>query len=249
MGIDRRLVVGLARAWATCFFVRLSDPDGHAATQAAALEKPGCRRGFTTFLWIMPIAISVLMYFVIPGLLACPVPRESVRATCERRDPRSAGPTTVPCPCLLSLLYAFSVISAFSMSACLPVFGVYLSGSAGVAVAVLIACLFAWVAWGTYRLQPAAWWGALVVVVVGTADGVFAFAAMDISEMYKKMGIAAEMLESMRKAGLFDILSRYGPWLSLTSGLAALGYLMFLRRYFFGAKVGAPESALGSGSR
>jgi hypothetical protein len=219
------------------------------ATQAAVAVNAKLPEGLTTFMWIVPIATSVLMYFVIPGALLALCQRESVRATCERRDPKIRWTDRCPLPVLpLSLIDAFSVSSAFSMSTCLPVFGIYVSGSAGVAVAVLMACLFAWLAWGTYRLKPAAWWGALVVVVVGTADGVFAFAAMDMSEMYKTMGITAELLESMRKAGLFDILSRYGPWLTLTSGLAALGYLMFLRRYFFRAKVPAPESALGSGS-
>jgi hypothetical protein len=219
------------------------------ATMAPLSDQAKLPPGFVTSMRIMSMAITACMYLVIPGALLALCHHESVRATCERRDPKIRWTDRCPLPVLaLSLALAFSTTSLVSMSACLPVFGIYISGVAGVAVAVLIACLMAWLAWGTYRLQPVAWWGALVVAVVGTADSVVLYAAMDLSEMFKKMGLSAADTERVQKAGLFDGLSRYGPWLSVASGIGLVGYLIFLRRYFFGAKVPAPESAMGSGS-
>jgi hypothetical protein len=152
----------------------------------------------------------------------------------------------------MSLFFAFGVVSLLSPATwqwTLPLFGIHLSGAAGAAIAVLIAGVNAYLAWGTYRLKPAAWWAALVVTVVGSADLVLVTATTDLFEMYKKVGLPAEDIEIMRKAGLFDSMSRWEPWLGAVGAIACVGYLLFVRRYFFGAKVPAPESALGNGLR
>jgi hypothetical protein len=216
------------------------------ATSAALTDKATMPPGFALLMRIVPIATSAFTYLVVPGVLLALCHHGSVRATCERRDPRTRWTDRCPLPVLaLSLLFAFSMSSPFSMSDCLPVFGIYLSGAAGVAVAVLVACLMAWLAWGTYRRQPAAWWVALVVAVVGTADMFVMYAAMDLSEMYQKMGMPAEQIEPLQKAGLFALLSRYGPWLTLASGIGFLAYLAFVRRYFGSAEVPSPSVVTG----
>jgi hypothetical protein len=239
LGTARRWAWTLTVAWSwvwiamgavSIVYVILTIP----ATQAAVAEKAGLPPGFTTLMSIVPILISAGLYFVLPAALLVLCQQESVRATCERRDPKLRWTDRCPLPVLaVSLMFAFSVSSLFSLATCLPVFGLYITGAAAVTAAVLIAGVFAWLAWGTYRLQPAAWWGALVVAVVGMADAVFTFAAMDVAVMYKEMGMSAEMVEAMQKAGLFATFSRYGPWLSLASGIGSLGYLIYLRRYFF----------------
>jgi hypothetical protein len=58
--------------------------------------------------------------------------------------------------------------------------------------------------------------------------------------MYKKMGMPADQIELMQKAGVLDILSRWGPWLGVAGGIVWLGYLLFVRRYFFRGEVPAP---------
>jgi hypothetical protein len=218
---------------------------GLPAISAAARDGAKATAGSEMLLWAVPIVTFVLMFFAIPGTLLALCHHESVRATCERRDPKTRWTDRCPLPVLaVSLLLTFSISSTFSTGGCLPVFGFYISGVAGVIVAALIAGLLAVLAWGIYRLRPAAWWGAAVAAVVVTADSVFMFAAMDLSDMYRRMGTSAELIEQMQKAGMFQMFSRYGPWLSLATGIGALGYLMFLRRYFFGARILAPSAQL-----
>ena len=50
----------------------------------------------------------------------------------------------------------------------MPLFGVFVSGAAGAAVILLLALVLAYLAWGTYRLRMAAWWGMLLLWIVGT---------------------------------------------------------------------------------
>jgi hypothetical protein len=216
---------------------------GHG-TWAAIAEQGKLPPQMATVMRITTTVMLGCIYIVVPGLLLALCHPKSVRATCERRDPKRRWTDRCPLPVLaLSLVFALSLISMFSMAAyrwTLPVFGSYVSGATGAALVVLIAVVLAWLAWGTYRLQPAAWWGALVVFVVGTANAVVMFAAMDLSELYKKMGMPADQIELMQKAGILEMLTRWGPGLGVAGGIGWLGYLVFLRRYFFGAKVASP---------
>jgi hypothetical protein len=66
------------------------------------------------------------------------------------------------------------------------------------------------------------------------------FATMDLSEMYKKMGVPADQIELMQKAGILEMLTRWGPTLGVAGGIAWLGYLLFLRRYFVKSRGIAP---------
>jgi hypothetical protein len=195
-------------------------------------------------LQITTTVILACIYLVVPGLFLVLCHHKSVRATCERRDLKTRWTDRCPLPVLaLSLMFALSVISMFSMAAyhwTFPVFGVYVSGATGAAFVVLIAAVLAYLAWGTYRLQPAAWWGALVMIVVGTANMVVMFAVMDLSEMYKKMGMPADQIELMQKAGILEMLTRWGPTLGAVGAIGWLGYLLFLRRYFVGSRASSP---------
>jgi hypothetical protein len=212
---------------------------------AAAAEQGKLPPQAATAMRITSTVVFACLYVGVPGLLLALCHHKSVRATCERRDAKTRWTDRCPLPVLaLSLVFAFSFLSMFSMAAyrwTFPLFGSYVSGTTGAALVVLIAAALAYLAWGTYRLQPAAWWCALVLYVLGTANAVVMFAAMDLAEMYKKMGMPADQIELMQKAGVLDILSRWGPWMGVAGGIVWLGYLLFLRRYFFGSKVVSPS--------
>ncbi len=181
-------------------------------------------------------AVLACMYIVLPAVFLLFYQWPSVRATCQRRNPRSCWTDRCPMPVLaLSIIMAASVASMLLMPAygcVMPLFGVFLSGASGAMVGLLITLVLAYLAWGTYRLQMAAWWGTLLLFIVGTLNMVVTFSRTDLMKMYEKMGMPAAQLEMIRKTGFVESLSHWGPWLGLVSGAVWLGYLLYVRRYF-----------------
>jgi hypothetical protein len=147
----------------------------------------------------MRIAMGVVLaciYILLPGMFLLLCHHESVRTTCLRRDPKIRWTDRCPMPVLaLSIMFALSLVSMFSLVAyrcVVPVFGVFVSGAAGAAVIVLIDVVLAYLAWGTYRLQMAAWWGALLLGIAGTVNMVHTISRIDPMQMYQKMGMPAD---------------------------------------------------------
>lgn len=187
-------------------------------------------------------AVLACIYILLPGVFLVLCHRESVRATCRRRDPKIRWTDRCPMPVLaLSIIQALSVVSMSSVVAygcVMPLFGVFISGAAGAVVILLIALVLAYLAWGTYRLQMAAWWGMLLLVSAGTLNMVVTFSRTDLMEMYEKMGMPADQLELIRKTGIVESMSHWGPWMGLVVGAGWLGYLLYVRRYFVHSGVG-----------
>jgi hypothetical protein len=181
-------------------------------------------------------AVLGCMYILLPGLFIVLCHRESVRATCQRRDPKIRWTDRCPMPVLaVSLILALSILSMSSLVAygCVfPLFGVFISGAAGAVAILLIALVLAYLAWGTYRLRMTAWWMALLLSIAGTVNVVVTFSRTDLLEMYKKMGTPADQLEMIQKMGLVESMSRWGPWMYLVGGAGWLGYLLYVRRFF-----------------
>lgn len=192
--------------------------------------------GAAAMMQIVVLAISGCFYVLLPAMFIALCRGKSVWATCERRDPKIPWTDRCPMPVLaLSIIFAISIMSlSLSMvnGSVIPLFGVFLSGTAGSAVILLIAAALAYLAWGTYRLRMDAWWGALLLGIVGTLNGVVTFSRNDLMRMYEKMEMPAEQLEMIRKSGIVESMNRWGPWMGLVAGAAWLGYLLYVRRYF-----------------
>ncbi len=181
-------------------------------------------------------AVLVCFYIILPTVFLLVCHHESVRATCQRRDPKIPWTDRCPMPVLaLSILLALSVVSMGSVVAygpVMPLFGVFLTGATGAVAILLISLVLAYLAWGTYRLQIAAWWGMVLLWIGGTINGVLTFSRTDLLELYEKAGLPADQLEMMRKMGIVESMSRWGPLLGLIGGAVWLGYLLYVRRYF-----------------
>jgi hypothetical protein len=188
---------------------------------------------------IMAAAIGAFtgcFYILLPGgfLLLCQ--STAVRATCVRRDPKVPWTDRCPMPVLpLSIMLALTAISmplALISGNAMLLFGVFLSGPVGAAAYLLIALFMVCLAWGTYRLKMAAWWGMLLTGIAGGVNTVFIFSGNNLMTLYEKLNMPPEQLELFRKTGFFVAMSRWGPWMSLVGGAAWLGYLLYVRRYF-----------------
>jgi len=188
-------------------------------------------------------AFLTCTYILLPGVFVIFCNHQSVRATCQRRDPKVPWTDRCPMPVLaLSIIHAFAFASMFSVvpyGCVMPIFGVFLSGAAGAVVLLLIELVLAYLAWGTYRLQMAAWWGTLLLWIAGTVNMVVTFARTDLMEMYQKMGMPADQLEMIRKSGVVEAMNRGAPWIGLVVGAAWAAYLIYVRRYFLHGREGA----------
>ena len=89
-----------------------------------------------------------------------------------------------------------------------------------------------YLAWGTYRLKMAAWWGTLLLMIAGFASSVVTFSRVNIVEMYARMGFPAAQLEMIRKLGLANMMC----WVLVPTGAVMVGYLLYVRRDFVRAE-------------
>ena len=185
---------------------------------------------------IVMAAFMACIYILLPGLYILLCQNESVRATCQRRDPKVRWTDRCPMPVLaltvIQALCSVAVPSALAYRSVIALFGVFLSGAAGTVAIVLIMLLLAYLAWGSYRLQMTAWWGTLLTGIAGALSMVVTFARTDLMQMYEKMGFPPEQLELMRKTGIVELMSRWGPWMGLVGAAGWLAYLLYVRRYF-----------------
>lgn len=181
-------------------------------------------------------AFAGCFYILLPGGFLFLCQSTAVHATCLRRDRKVPWTDRCPMPVLpLSIMLAVSAIAmplGTISGNVTPLFGVFLSGLAGTAVMLLIALLMAYLAWSTYRLKMAAWWGMLLVGIAGAVNTLFMFSGNTLMTIYQNVKMPPEQLEAMRKYGFFEMMSRWGPWMSLAGGTAWLGYLLYVRRYF-----------------
>jgi hypothetical protein len=207
----------------------------------AAFEQQGMRQmppGAMVVMHIFQGAILFGIYILLPLLFLTFYRQASVRATCQRRDPKVPWTDRCPMPVFaLSLFLGFSVVSmliSIPTNRCnIPLFGYFAPGVIGIAVMVLMMLLFAYLAWGTYRLQKAAWWVTLLLWGAGTASTVVTFWQTTLLEIYEKMEMPANQLELIRKSGFAEISPSWIVGITLVSGIACLGYLLYVRRYFY----------------
>jgi hypothetical protein len=176
------------------------------------------------------------IYVFLPGIFLLFYQRKSVRETCQRCDPNIPWTDRCPMPVLaLSILLGSAVAwmpSALLHGAVMPLFGVLVSGVPGAAVLLLVTAAMAYFAWGNYRMQMVAWWGMLAFCILGTVNTVVTFMHTDMLALYQKTRLEPVQLEMMQKSGLIRIMRVSMPSMCLLSGLAWLGYLIYVRQYF-----------------
>jgi hypothetical protein len=185
---------------------------------------------------IVMVATLGCIYILLPALFLLFYQRASVWATCQRRDPTVPWTDRCPMPVLaLALMHAFTAVfmPLTGILYCgVPLFGVILSRTAGMAVSLLVAVILAWLAWGVYRLKMAAWWGTLLFIMLGCVSGAVTFSRMNLMILYEKMQMPEAQLKLMRESGIVEKMSGHLPSLMVVAGLVWLGYLLFVRRYF-----------------
>lgn len=192
--------------------------------------------GFAQAMKVAMIIFSAVFYVVLLGTLVLFYRGESVKATCEYRNPAPSWTDACPMPVLAHvLLYVTLALSMLLMGGynwAVPFFGVILSGPAGALMAIAIAVLSAALAWGAYKLKPAALWGSAIFIVAWGASAFVTFARVNLMEFYEKMGMPPQQLDMMRplieSGGLQQpMLIAIPLWI-----VALLALLIYTKRYY-----------------
>jgi hypothetical protein len=180
------------------------------------------------------LTFAAVFYIVIPGLLVLFYSGRDVKATCETRDPHVRWTDKCPLPVLgMSLMctgWAFSLLYMGAYGWVLPFFGTILSGLPGAVVIFALLLLFAYTAYGLYKLDIKAWWCALLINVGWLLSTVITFSRVGMQAFYEKMNIPAQQMEQMKQ---FTTLWEQGMYIPLVIWLVVVGvYLLYIRKYF-----------------
>ena len=180
------------------------------------------------------IGFMTVFYVIIPFVFILFYGNKNVNATCKFRDPQVRWTDKCPLPVLaVSLMFVFWALSMLSMgfySCTIPFFGFIISGATGAAVALVATFLFAYVAWGTYKLKINAWWCAVLLIIAWTLSMVITFSRVSMLDFYEKMGLPEQQLEIIKESCMPCRSTMVLFWGILFLGF--LGYLLYTRRYF-----------------
>ena len=180
------------------------------------------------------IFFMAVFYVIVPAVLVLFYGSKNVKATCELRDPQVRWTDKCPLPVLaLSLIFGFWAASMLFIGFygwAIPFFGFVLSGMRGAAVGLGVMLLSACIAWGTYRLNIKAWWGAVLLIVGWAVSGSITFSRVSMLDYYEKMNFPEQQLEIIKQYSIpqgYVMALFCGLWL-----VGFLGYLLYTRRYF-----------------
>ena len=206
----------------------------------------------------MPPEMMLVMQILMGGLMGCiylilPLAfvlfyrSKHVWATCRFRDPKVRWTDGCPLPVLaLVILFAYGVLCMVWLpfyNFIIPWFGGFLDGASGAVVVLGFAGLQVYLVWGMYHRKLAAWWTAMLFVVVGSVSWLLTMARTDLMELYERMGMPDQQLDMMRQMGMVEKMSAMW-WVGIPFAVAFLGYLIYVKRYFGvseGERVGLEE--------
>jgi hypothetical protein len=171
--------------------------------------------------------------------------KSDVEETCKRRDPVERWTDRAPLPVLAaSVVFASGAVYCVLMSfttPILPVLGRYFTGIAAGGLLLLIAALDGFLAFALFRLHLAAWWIAVVALILRLGSALLTFRHANLLEAYAKMGWSQDQLQMMNaNPGIRSGVYLY--W-GLMFSVLFLGYMFWIRRYFKAPNLRNPVQA------
>jgi MFS family permease len=194
---------------------------------------PAGQSGPPAAIFTVMIGFMAVLMVILPALWF--YGSRHVKATCEAEDPVERWTDRSPLPVIavsVWLIYGvpWMLFMAVAYKGVFPFFGNYLVGPGASAIYVLLAVLWGYSAWALYKLRPSGWWIFTVTLVLFSISGYLTYSRHDLIELYRLMEYPAAQLAQLEK---FTFLSGPGmAWLTAGMGLAMLGYMLFVRRYF-----------------
>lgn len=206
---------------------------GGGAGSPAGMPGP---EAFFGIMMVITLAMTFIFGVILPAVVLWLNWHRDVKVTLDFCDPKPRWTDRCPAPVLgIALAAAFMALCAptMVMMPTFPLFGKMVGPPVshlfiGGAFVVLAA-----IAWGAYRCHPAAWAGALVVVITFGASWVVSSQDLDLwREVYASMGFDEVMIEQSMKS-LETFLSPGVMWTSVVLYLGpTLAFLFWTRRFF-----------------
>lgn len=191
--------------------------------------------GIFTVIMVIYFVMILIFLIALPSVILWLQWGDDVRRTYESRDPKVRWTDRQPAP-LIGMTIAAALFAAcsapylFMMQS--PLMKAFLPDGPLKYLWLLIPFVWAYVAWGSYRRQIAAWILAVLALVAGVWFGFSAMSGTDWAVFFKQMGIPDKDLEDLTKmtAELYKP-TRMGV-LMIGSMLPTFGYLIWVLRYF-----------------
>ena len=191
--------------------------------------------GVKVVVLIVTFGFLAFMFLLVPGVLIYFYQSPHVKATCDARDPVPRWTDACPLPVLgMSLWMGFSALMMLTMplsaNGVLPLFGVLISGWLGTLGYMVLATLWAYAAWGIYRLHVGSWWLALITFCLAGASAATTFLNVDFAQMYRLMGYSEKQIEMVQQYSFGQ--GNMTVVMSLVGAVPVVLYLLFVKKYF-----------------
>ncbi|MGZ8710163.1 MAG: hypothetical protein ACXW28_08055, partial [Thermoanaerobaculia bacterium] len=191
------------------------------------------RGGMSAFVMGCTFLFLGLFFIALPLAFVLFYRTPDVRATVEALDPVRRWTDSVPLPVLgFALCMLFSggtmVLWSFFYKA-IPIGPWMLEGLAVPVIGLFVSAVLLFIGLGSLKLNPAAWWTALGLFIVGAVYSA-GFMMADFDQWFEAMGMASdpqqvEMMKTMYSSPFFY------AWMGVT-WVVYFGFLIYLRRYF-----------------
>jgi len=194
---------------------------------------PALPPGVITLMLVMMAVSFLFIYIVVPGAYVLFYRREAVRTVLDANDPGPAWTDAAPMPVLgLSLWMALAAVSMFMMlmRAAMPFFGIVLTGFAGSATGLMVSVVLLFGAYAAYRRRAIAWWIAIAVAVFMPLSLAVTVFRMGAANIYRAANYSEMEIE--RIAQITEGRTVFVATAILGFALPAIGYLIYLRRFF-----------------
>lgn len=183
---------------------------------------------------VFTFGILTVMYLVLPLIFLLVYRSRNVRLTAEARDPRERWTDRVRARVLgavvAAALTAYCCLDAAVFVPFFPLFGTLLTGWGGRLAMAVLAVVFAALAAGLYRRNPAAWWAAMAVMVIFGVSNVLTWMRVPLIRMYEVMGMSEQQLAVLRASPVVNSpMMTY--WMAAFT-IAILAYLVWIREDF-----------------
>lgn len=204
------------------------------AQQNAPAESAAVTAGVMAVILTLIIAFAAFFLVVAPVALITFYGRRDVAETCRHRDPVERWTDRVPLPVLgasvVFVAQALYLLSAGVPTPLFPFFGRYLIGAPAVACFLAVAALDIYLAIAFFRINPIAWWIAVVAGLTRMLSMAITFGRADLMQAYSRLGWSSAQLQVLSASPMFR--SHAILWWSLISSVLFFGYVLWLKRYF-----------------
>ena len=184
---------------------------------------------------LIPLLFIMVFLVVLPGIWILFYRGRSVKLTCEARDLEE--PWTDRCPLQvlgisiwLWLGVPMLILMPVAYHGAMPLFGTFISGGLGALAYALLAIVWAYCAWGFFKLQPRAWWTLVFSLILLSASTILTYLRKDLDELYFVMGYTDQQIAQLQQFS--PLTATTLVWGTIVFTGAVLGYLVYVRRYF-----------------